>query len=359
MVEEVTSVDEASDNLDDDVLEFEPSGMPMNDLEFPPNISMESLLQLRHDLGSPDPSIQFSALDSTISMYSQVSPAAFDNMRSLYDQGVSPSPALHSFSPSFPRASLDLSVISSDQSYGSTDGTSNQTPSDLFDSSHVFPHIHTSSGSSLIASSGIKKAKSRARTPTNSTKSSSLSSKAASRRSAKAAQARSGLSTSLAIHGMAGAILRVGDNFNRGLERIVPSTTTPPQAEQHISPGPQASDAQETRRLATSMVKADNRLTIAIRGKLASAFLSDIPLALSYIELADAPNIREAFIVEWSTKMYSDSVVVVQPAGELSATVQSTPTMSSPALFPDQFTMTSSASPFDRYPSSVIEDNFF
>ena len=105
------------------------------------------------------------------------------------------------------------------------------------------------------------------------------------------------------------------------------------------------------------MVKTDNHLTIVICGKLVSAFLSDIFLALSYIELTDAPNIREVFIVEWSTKMYGDSVIVVQPAGESSAMVQSTPIMSPPASFPDQFAMTPSASLFS-YSSAVIEDNF-
>jgi len=64
------------------------------------------------------------------------------------------------------------------------------------------------------------------------------------------------------------------------------------------------------------MVKTDNCLTITIHGKLVSAFLSNISLVLSYIELADAPDIQEAFIVEWSTKMYGDLVVVVQPADE-------------------------------------------
>ena len=36
------SVNEASNNLDSDVLEFEPVGMLMNNLEFSSNISMES-----------------------------------------------------------------------------------------------------------------------------------------------------------------------------------------------------------------------------------------------------------------------------------------------------------------------------
>ncbi|KAI9573724.1 hypothetical protein HD554DRAFT_2167284 [Boletus coccyginus] len=291
---EVVSVDDsASDNLDDGALEFEPLGLPMNNFEFSSNISMKSLLQLGHNLSSPDPSIQFSALNSTISMYSQVSPAALNDMRSLYDHGTSPSPALHSFSPSFPQAPPSFFLMSLDpgQSYSLTDGTSNQTLSDPLGSSHVLSRIHTSSSSSLIASSGIKKAKSRVRTPAISTRSSFLSSKAASRQSAKATQGGSGLSTSLAIHGIAGAILCVGDNFNCGLECIVTSTTTPSQAEQSISPGPQASNTQEIRCLAMSMVKTDNCLTVAIRGKLVSAFLSDIPLALSYIKLADASDI--------------------------------------------------------------------
>ena len=75
-----------------------------------------------------------------ILMYSQVSPAALNDMRSLYNQGISPSLGFHSFSSSFPQVPLSLSI----QSYSSTDGTSNQTPSDLLNSLHVLPHIHTS-----------------------------------------------------------------------------------------------------------------------------------------------------------------------------------------------------------------------
>ena len=268
-------------------------------------------------------------------MYNQVSPTALDSVRSLYNQGISKSPTLHLPTPHVP-----LTVTSSDQSRNSY---GNQTVSKLFDSSHVFPHLPASSHTSLIAS-GIKKAKPKGQTPVMSTKSSSLSSKAASRWSAKAAQAgsSSNLSTSLTIHGMAGAILHVGNTFNCGLECMVSPPTTSPQAKQPIAP--QASNTQDVRRLAMSMVKANNHLSIAIRGKLVLAFLSDTSLALLYIELADTPNIQVEFIAEWSRRTYGDSLVVVQP------------TTTDPA---DQFGVTSSSASFDRFNSAVlVEDNF-
>ena len=92
------------------------------------------------------------------------------------------------------------------------------------------------------------------------------------------------------------------------------------------------------------MVKANNRLSIAIRGKLALAFLSDTSLALSHIELADTPDIQEELIAEWSRKTYGNSLVVVQPA------------TTDPA---DQFGVTSSFTSFDGFNSAVlVEDNF-
>ena len=95
-------------------------------------------------------------LDSTISMYNQVSPTALDSVRSLYNQGISKSPTLHLPTPHVP-----LTVTSSDQSRNSY---GNQTVSKLFNSSHVFPHLPASSHTSLIAS-GIKKAKPKGQTP--------------------------------------------------------------------------------------------------------------------------------------------------------------------------------------------------
>ena len=105
------------------------------------------------------------------------------------------------------------------------------------------------------------------------------------------------------------------------------------------------------------MVKADDRLTITIRGKLTSTFLSDTSLALSYIQLADTPNIREEFIADWSRRMYGDLLVIAQPAGKSSATEQSVP-IPSTSSFPNQFAMTSTI-PFDGFDSAaLIEDNF-
>jgi len=111
-------------------------------LSFFPSIPLAIAAQtgLVFYISSPNPLVQSSVLNSMILMYSQVSPAALNDMRSLYNQGISPSPGFHSFSSSFPQVPLSLSI----QSYSSTDGTSNQTPSDLLNSLHVLPHIHTS-----------------------------------------------------------------------------------------------------------------------------------------------------------------------------------------------------------------------
>ena len=74
------------------------------------------------------------------------------------------------------------------------------------------------------------------------------------------------------------------------------------------------------------------------------AFLSDTSLALSYIELADTPDILEEFIVEWSRRMYGDLLVVVQPA------------TTDPA---DQFGPTSSTASFDGFDSAaLVRGNF-
>ena len=215
------------EDLEDDTPKYEPPG-GVDNFTFPADINIKSLLQLGHDLGFPNPSLQSSALDSAISMYNQVSPAALNSVRSLYNQGIPDSLALHPLSPT---PHTCLTVTPSDQSHDSYD---NQTPSNLFNSSHVFPRLPASSHTSLVASSGIQKAKSRGWTPAMSMKLSSLSSRAASKQSANATQARSNsnLSTSLAIHGMAGAILCVSDTFNCGLERITSPTTISPQVEQ-------------------------------------------------------------------------------------------------------------------------------
>ena len=118
-----------------------------------------------------------------------------------------------------------------------------------------------------------------------------------------------------------------------------------------------ASNMEDIRRLATSMVKADDHLTITIWGKLAFAFLSDTSLTLSYIELADTLNIQEEFVADWSRRMYGDSLVIAQPAGKSSTTEQSVP-IPSTSSFPNQFAMTSTI-PFDRFDSAaLIEDNF-
>ncbi|KAG8215176.1 hypothetical protein J3R82DRAFT_8691 [Butyriboletus roseoflavus] len=94
---EAMFVDQVVNDLNDNALEYEPSGILENDLEFPSDIDMDSLLQLEHDLGSSNPFIQFFVLDSMILMYSQVSPTAFNNLRSLYNQRISSSPTLPSF----------------------------------------------------------------------------------------------------------------------------------------------------------------------------------------------------------------------------------------------------------------------
>ena len=104
------------------------------------------------------------------------------------------------------------------------------------------------------------------------------------------------------------------------------------------------------------MVKADDRLTIAIHGKLTSTFLSNMSLALSYIELADTPDIQEEFIADWSRRMYGDLLVIAQPAGKSSAMEQSVP-IPSTSSFPNQFAMTSTI-PFDGFDSAaLVEDN--
>ena len=202
---EVILVDQALEDSENNTPEYEPPGM--NDFAFPADINFGSLLQLRHDLGSPSLFVQSSVLNSTISMYNHVSPTALDSVRSLYNQGISESPTLHLPTPHAP-----LTITSSDQSH---DSYGNQTTSELFNSSHVFPHLPASSGTTGLVASGVKKAKLKGQTPMMSTKLSSLCSKAAQ------AGSSSNLLTLLAIHGMAGAILCVGNTFNHGLECMV------------------------------------------------------------------------------------------------------------------------------------------